>query len=261
MLKLPRLLLAMFSLSLRRELAFRADLLFRVSTAVVDAAAGLLALGLVYTRTQTLGGWTLGETIVLLGTYQIASGLLATFIEPNLAWFGGHVRSGKLDETLLRPVSSLFLASLGSCSPLGLVGVATGAAVLGLGLAELGVAPAASGVAAWLVLLAAAMAVTWASRVLVACVTLWAPGAELDVVYGAVWQFGRYPVSLYRRPLRFVLTWLLPVAFVATFPAAALTRGVRLELLVGGLAVGFGAILLARAVWRRGLRRYTSATS
>lgn len=110
-------------------------------------------------------------------------------------------------------------------------------------------------------MLTAAIAVTWASRVLLATVALWSPGLELDVVYGALWQFGRYPVSIYRQPVRFVLTWLLPVAFVATFPAAALTRGASPGLLLAGLLVGFGAILVVRAVWGAGLRRYTSATS
>lgn len=259
--KLLGLFAAVFSLSLRRELTFRADLLFRVLASAVAAAAGLAALGLVYTRTETLGGWRLGEAIVLLGTYQIASGVLATFIEPNLVWFGNQVTSGKLDEVLLKPVSALFLVSLGSVSPLGLTEVATGALVLGMGLCEAGIAPTAWGVAAWLVLLAVALLVTWASRVLVASVALWAPGASLDVVYGAVWQFGRYPVSLYRQPARFVLTWLLPVAFVATVPAAALTRGASPGLLLGALCVALGAVVVVSAVWGAGLRRYTSATS
>ncbi len=259
--KLLRLLGTVFSLSLRRELAFRADLLFRVLAAGVGAAAGLAALGLVYTRTETLGGWTIGEAIVLLGTYQIASGLLATFIEPNLAWFADQVKSAKLDEVLLKPVSGLFLASLGNSSPLGLAEVATGAVVLGAGLGELGTLPTPWGVGGWLVMLAVALVVTWSSRVLVASLALWAPGAELDVVYGAVWQFGRYPVGIYRQPAQFVLTWVLPVAFIATFPARALTRGASLDLLLAGVVVGAGATVLVRGVWSAGLKRYTSATS
>jgi ABC-2 type transport system permease protein len=224
-------------------------------------AAGLAALGIVYTQTRTLGGWSLGEAIVLLGTYEIVSGLLATFIEPNVAWFGEQVKSGKLDDVLLKPVSSVFLVSLGSCAPLALSQVALGVAVLGLGLHTLGTVPTPWGVAGWLVLLAVGVAITWASRVLLASVALWAPSVALDVVYGALWQFGRYPVSMYRTPVRFVLTYVLPVAFISTVPARALTRGAGPALIAVGLVIGTGAIAIVQIVWKAGLRRYTSATS
>lgn len=117
--RLLQLFAAVFSVSLRRELAFRANLLFQALTTGVGSAAALAALGLVYTRTDTLGGWSLGEAIVLLGTYQIVSGVLATFVEPNVQWFAEQVTSGKFDELLLKPVPSVFLASLGACAPWG----------------------------------------------------------------------------------------------------------------------------------------------
>jgi ABC-2 type transport system permease protein len=258
---LLRLFAAIVSLSLRRELAFRANLLFQLLLTATSIASGLAALALVYTQTRTLGGWTVGEAIVLLGTYQIVSGVLATFIEPNVVWFADQVKSGKLDDLLLKPAPSIFLVSLGSCAPLGLAQVGLGVAVLAAGLRELGAAPAPGRVAAWLLLLTVAIAVTWASRVLLACLALWSPGVDLDVVYGALWQFGRYPVSIYRPALRFALTYVLPVAFIATVPARALTRGVPPPLLLAALAAGAGASALVRLVWRAGLRRYTSATS
>jgi ABC-2 type transport system permease protein len=260
-LRLLRLFGAIFSLSLRSELAFRANLLFQVLMTAMEIAAGLAALGIVYTQTHTLGGWSLGEAIVLLGTYAIVSGLHATFIEPNVVWFGEQVKSGKLDDVLLKPVSSVFLVSLGSCAPLALAQVALGVVVLGLGLHGLGTVPTPWGFAGWLVLLAVGVAITWVSRVLLASLALWAPSVALDVVYGALWQFGRYPVSVYRQPLRFVLTYLLPVAFISTVPAPALTRGATLILVVVGLAVGGGAIALVALVWQAELKRYRSATS
>ncbi len=223
--------------------------------------AGLAALGIVYSQTHTLGGWSLGEVIVLLGTYQIVSGLLATFIEPNVSWFAGQVKSGQLDDILLKPISSLFLVSLGSCAPLELSQVVLGVAVVGLGLINLGTALTLWNAVAWLLLLTPGIAMMWASRVLVASVALWAPAVDLDVVYGALWQFGRYPVSIYQPPIRFILTYVLPVAFISTVPARALSHGTSWSLVCFGVLVGLGAIMVVQAVWKMGLRRYTSAAS
>ncbi len=259
--RLVRIFGATFSISLRRDLAFRANLIFQLLMTATGIASGFAALTIVYSQTQTLGGWTFGETIVLLGTYQIMSGILTTFIEPNVTWFADQVKSGKLDEVLLKPVSSIFLVSLGRCVPLALSQVVVGIVVLSIGLQAFGVVPTQWRIICWLVLLVVGIAVTWASRVLLASLALWSPGFDLDVVYGAVWQFGRYPVSIYPRPVRFVLTWVLPVAFISTFPARALTQGVDAGLIVVGLVTGLTAISIVQIVWNSGLRRYTSATS
>ena len=220
--RLFRIFSASFSLSLRRELSFRTNLLFELLKTATEIAAGILALGVVFGQTQTLGGWSFGETIVLLGTYQILSGILATFIEPNMTWFADQVKSGKLDEVLLKPVSSVFLVSLGSCAPLALSQVIMGIGVILIGLVSLGMSVTLWNIVAWLILSIVGIAITWASRVLVASIALWSPGFDLDVVYGALWQFGRYPVSMYQQPIRFVLTWVLPVAFISTYPAHVL---------------------------------------
>src|SRR5438105_13225984 len=82
--RLLRLFGAIFSLSLRRELAFRANLLFQLLMTIISIVAGLATLQIIYTQTNTLGGWSLGEAIVLLGTFQIMSGFLSAFIEPNI---------------------------------------------------------------------------------------------------------------------------------------------------------------------------------
>jgi ABC-2 type transport system permease protein len=259
--RLARLFAAVFSASLRRELAYRTDLLFRVLTAAIGVGAGLIALRVVYSRTEALAGWSAAEATVLLGTFQIVTGLREAFVEPNVRWFGEAVKQGRLDETLLKPAPSVFLFSLGSCAPLGLAETALGLAVVVLGLNDLGRSPSAWDVLGWLLTLAAAGVVTWASRVLIACAVFWAPDVTLDVLYDALWQFGRYPVGVFHEPLRFGLTYLLPVALVATLPARVLVRGATPLAAVAALAaslIGFAAVL---AVWEAGVRRYTGATS
>ncbi len=124
--RLLKLLLGIVAISIQRELAHRANLLFETLLALFGAAAGLLALRIVYTQAEVLAGWRIEEAIVLLGMYQLVSGLLATFVEPNLAWFAGKVTSGELDDLLLKPVPSLLMASLGGCQPWALLQVMLG---------------------------------------------------------------------------------------------------------------------------------------
>jgi ABC-2 type transport system permease protein len=170
------------------------------------------------------------------------------------------VKSGRFDAILLQPAPSILLASLGSCAPTAMirVGLGVGIAVTGAVQADLVVSP--GGVAAWLVVVAAATVTMWATRVLTASVVFWAFGLNLDVLYDAVWQFGRYPVQIYGSGLRVVLTYVVPVAMIATVPVEAF-RGGALWAVPVAMIVALSTSTAAWLVWQRGLRRYTSATS
>lgn len=250
-----------FSMSLRRSMAHRTNLVFEGLVSVTSAVAGLLVLAVIFAETETLAGWTQGDVVVLLGTYHIASGILWTFIEPNVAWFRNQVTEGKLDDTLLKPVSSLFLMSLGRCAPWGLFQVVVGMVVVVVGGNLVTPPPDVRNGLGWLLLMLVAVVLTWSSRVILACLALWAPGFQPEVLYQAAWQFGRYPVGIYPAAIRGVLTWVIPIAFITSLPAQALTRGVSPWWIIAGLTAAGCSVAIVSQIWTAGLRRYTSATS
>jgi len=83
----------------------------------------------------------------------------------------------------------------------------------------------------------------------------------LTWIFDSVFRMGRYPVGLYPGWLRLVLTWVVPVGFMTTVPAQALAGEVAPGMLWGGVALAIGLLLAASALFRVGLRCYTSASS
>lgn len=260
--KLLRLFAAGFSRSAQAALTFRINLVFDIVLSIIGLLASLATVFIVYARTDSLAGWTEAETYVLIGTFQLLSSLKNAFIDPNLSWFPENgIRKGKLDTFLLQPAPTLYLASLARSSPLALIQFVLGLGVTALGLSNYGQPPAPTAILAWIVTLAAALAVTWAMGVLLACLAFWAPRLQLDVFYGSAWELARYPTDIYRRPLRLVLTYLFPLTLIATIPTTTLLNGPRLLVLAPSIVGVAIACLLAIGCWRLGLRRYTGATS
>ncbi len=80
-------------------------------------------------------------------------------------------------------------------------------------------------------------------------------------VYNLI-RFSRYPMTIYSLPVRIFLTFVLPFAWVAFYPATwflgspGFSRLALLTPLVG-IVVFSGAVL----IWRRGVRRYASTGS
>ncbi|MGI8868153.1 MAG: ABC transporter permease [Mycobacteriales bacterium] len=260
MVRLLRIFGILFSLSLRRHVAFRADLVFALMLTAINLFATLTALAMVFSRTSSLSGWSADQAVTLVGTFQIVSGLREAFVEPSLRWLGKQVQEGEFDALLTQPAPAVFLTSFSSCAPLALTQTVLGAGVVGYGLArQHGMTPAR--IIAWAVLVLCGAVIMWAVRALLAAVVFWALNFDLDIVYDGLWRFAGYPISIYRRPLRLFLTYVIPLAVVSTLPASVATRSASLAAVPVGAGAAVLLCLLTVTVWHLGVARYTSATS
>lgn len=259
--RLARLYGALFSMSLRRQMTFRADLVFELAATLVSLGASLSAVLVLFTRTDRIGGYTATEVVTVLGTFHMITGLRRAAVEPNLRFNSSQVRDGSFDGLLLQPAPTIFLASLGTVAPLALAQSALGLCAVAIAVPNLPNMVDGAEVAGWLVMFVSGAAVMWATRCLNASVVFWKVGLQLDVVYDGVWQVGPYPTNIFAQPVRFMLTYIIPTAFIATFPAAVLTGHLAPIWSVSGPIAVLVFVPLAVFVWQRGLANYSSATS
>jgi ABC-2 type transport system permease protein len=256
-----RLLGTAFSLSLRRALAYRTNLVFDALLALVELSASVATIGIVFHRTGLLAGWSAGQMLTLTGTYALITGLRATFLDPSIGDFSQEIRDGRLDTYLLRPASSVVLATCTRHAPLALVQSILGFGVIILGLRELALVPSPLAVAGWALLTLIGLMIGWATSVGLASLAFWAPRLSLGVLHSTAWETGRYPVDLYGRWLRRLLTFGFPVAAITTWPAQTLTQGPDPGMLIASVLLGSGFATGTLLLWRLGVRRYTGATS
>jgi ABC-2 type transport system permease protein len=82
-----------------------------------------------------------------------------------------------------------------------------------------------------------------------------------DRLGNTIIEIGRFPVTFYHGWVRYVLTTVIPVAFLTTFPAQALLG--RLDIWLAGVAVAVAVLSLGAGVaaWKVALRSFTSASS
>ena len=80
-------------------------------------------------------------------------------------------------------------------------------------------------------------------------------------IYRDVMFMGKFPADVYARPVRWALTFGVPVAVMTTFPAKALLG--RLSPAWGAYAVVLTVVALALSAryWRGSIARYTSSSS
>ena len=251
-----RLLPAFWRLNLAEELQYRANFVASVLGTLFSMATALLTLSLFFHHTTSLGGWDYWEIVVLLGVFNALTGVIEAVLRPGIGQLAGEVRSGELDLVLVKPVDTQGFVSFRRLDLWRL-----GLALAGYALTRLGRMPSVAQLAAFAVALAAAAVVVYAIWVVLMSLAFWFVSVEnIAVLFDAVYEGARYPVSAYPGALRFLFVYLIPIAWTTTIPASALTGRLRPEIALAAALVAGLAFALARALWSAALKRYSGAS-
>lgn len=257
-----RLLSINLRLGVMGELAYRANFAIQLIESGVQLMIALAGVALVFSHTDTLGGWRRPELMAIVGVYLLMGGIVGVIIQPSMQQLIADVLRGTLDFVLIKPKDAQFLVSIREVHIWKGVDMVLGAGVLGFALmrmrAEVGLWEAA----AFAVTLVAGATILYSFLLILTTSAFWFVRVEnLLEIFRSTFEAGRWPVGIYPRWLRATLTLLIPIAFAITVPA---------ESVVGRLNAGslFAQALLAsvmamgsRWFWKRGIRHYTGASA
>lgn len=257
-----RLLSAFYKNALLSELEYRANFVVNVLMSAFWLFWSLIGLQVYFMHTNRIGGWSYDEAMIVVGLFQLANGYMQAFLQPNISEIGNHIRNGTMDFILTKPVNSQFLASMRTVVMWRLIDVLMGAAIVVYALWHMGATVTPGGVALFVLMLAAAAVMLYALWLMLVTTAFWLVRVDniSELIY-AFYEAARYPVSVYRGALQMFLTFIVPIAFITTVPAAALIDRLDAASVLYGLAMAVALFFASAAFWRFALRFYSSASS
>jgi ABC-2 type transport system permease protein len=209
----------------------------------------------------SLAGWSYGDMKVYLGMAFVADALMMTFLGQQ--WhFGGDLKNGALDPFRVRPGPTAFLYFFQRFSPEGLTNLIIASGWLVYALSGVVGSQVSLLHLAWTLPLSVVV-LAWCQVFMMMAynlVELWLTHSDLGhLTWNLFSSMGERPLDVYPSGIQRFLTFVVPVAGLAWYPAA-LVLG-KLDPVVG---IAFPLVLLAFAwivarVFRAGLRRYDSA--
>lgn len=257
-----RLILAYFRVSALGEFAYRANFFFQLLQSLMELGTACAGLTVVFSYTDTLGGWRPDEVLALVGIFFLVGGAIRVVIEPSMESLIESVHDGTLDFTLTKPEDAQFLASIQRAEIWKLTDIGLGAGLLALALVRLGTYIGVREVFAFISALLAGGVIVYSFWLILATLAFWfVRVGNILVIFQSMYEAGRWPVNIYPRWLRFGLTFIVPVAFATTVPARALVGRMSLETLGASYALAGALLVLSRIVWRAGLRHYSGASA
>ncbi len=244
------------------ELQYRINFFVQLAQSLLALAAGLAVLGLVFSRTPALNGWSQPELLAVFGVLLIAGGFIGAIIQPNMERLMRDVRMGTLDFALTKPGDAQVLVSVREYRIWQGVDVLLGLVVLGVAAAQLDAGIGPGDAAAFVAALALGTYMLYCFWLVLTTGAFWVVRMESIVeMFDGIYQTGRWPIGVYPKSLRASLTFVVPIAFAVTVPAEAFTSRLDGTTLAGALGVSVVLGLLTRWFWRVGLRHYAGASA
>lgn len=233
---------------------------------ITDLSIFLLQVAMfsaIFLNIGTLNGWNVYQMIVFIGTFTILDALyMATYFFGVLT-IPEKIRTGGLDQYIVRPVGTLFYVSFENADPGSLLLVVPGAMMVAYGAGRLGIKLTAGAAAGYVFLLLAMYFLMYFLMVIIR--TLAFRFVKIDSfleMEGELVNFSfRIPGIVFKGFWKLIFYVLLPYGLMATIPAQFLTDALdgRYWLLSLTVCAVFGCLCIF--LWRKGLKSYGSASS
>ncbi|WP_344320299.1 ABC transporter permease [Streptomyces macrosporus] len=250
-------------LNLRAQLEYRAEFLLTIAFGIAWQSSVIVFAAVLLQRFPGMGGWSSEDVLLIVGM-RMLSHALYVLVFGRVHSLSFLVQEGLVDAWLLRPMPVYRQAQLSSFPTNGLGDLAVGVTMFAFAVQQ-AEEPWTAGRVAFLVAgVVGGMLVESAVGTAMSCAAFRFP----STFYWSSWveelmaTFGGYPLSILPRAVSGVFTFVLPLAFIAYFPAGVLTGhgsslGVPVWLAALSPLVGLALFVGARLLWNRSLRHYT----
>jgi len=259
-----RIYLRMIRASIQARMEYRGSFFMYIFTVLGFYGAQIAVIGVMLARFKKIGGWSTADIAFLYSLLVMSQGI-ASMTCSGLMEFSQFIRDGSFDRLLLRPLSTLMQMLTMRFEPAGVAHFILGIAAF---FAAQALSPIDWGPVTVLMYVGAVLggsAILASVRIMVAAAaffTVTNAGLQHLAVFSAR-EFLLYPVDIYSRPIRFILTFFFPLAFINFYPAhyflnkdsSALFHPAFIYLT---LPIGILMLALAGFSWAFAVRHYSS---
>lgn len=219
-----------------------------------------LFLLLLLKQANTLAGYTLHQAIFFYLTFNFLD-TFSQFLFREVYRFRQLIVSGDLDLILVKPFNPLFRCLLAGADLMDLIMlIPITTAVIYVGLKYISLNPYHW--LLYLLLILSGVVISAAIHILVLAFSITTIGVDHAImIYRDLTAMAKIPIDLYAQPLRTLITYVIPVGVIMTFPAKALMGLLSPLNIFISLALGLALIIISYRLWLSSLKKYSSASS
>lgn len=258
-LSIPLLFLKQSGMS---QLEYRFEFLTWTIVSVLWIGLTLVIVQLVFGQVNAVAGWTKDQVLLVVAISGIFTSLLWMFVTPSLENLSDNIRTGNFDFYLTKPINSRFLASVSKydVDNITRVCVLIYYILFSLGIWYSGL-PLLS-VTGFFLAFIMGIIIFYNLFFIMITSSFWLIDlSNISDLFDNLMSVGKYPTYIFEGSLKFIFFLIVPVVFVATFPAQFLIGKSDPKILLLGIILVIVSSLFSQWFWNFALKRYSSASS
>lgn len=257
-----RLLAAFAKFSLMSQIEYRINFVAGMLVETGWMLIKLLYVAVIYRAGTNIGILTPDHILLFIGTYILMTGFYMLFYF-NFTSLAEKVREGELDMYLVKPVSLQFLVTLQRLEfSMLLPNLTVGTVLIALGWHRAGLPAGTGAIVGFCFFVVCSMLLTYSLFLIPHLLCFWIVSTRgVSDLTAALWDFNNMPQMVYGKWLQRIGTFVLPVFVVTNFPGLFLMGELTPCMAAWGVAAPILFFFLSRAVWKRAVRNYSSASS
>jgi ABC-2 type transport system permease protein len=262
-----RIYLKLIKISMKAKMQYRADFITGIISIVFINAVSIGSISIVVHRFLNLNGWNVWEMMFLYSMFMIGHSIFSLLFW-HFTSMDDYIVKGTFDQFLIRPLSPLVQLLGREIQYLGFGDVLVALTGLSLAYVKLNLHWDVIQVLYLIVMAISGALIETALFWLIACLSFWT-GRSFSTAW-VLWELTtmvqQYPVDLFGKWFRILVTGLIPIAFMNFYPSIYLLGKTHQYphdtwLLFISPVVAIALLGIASRVWKMGINRYMSTGS
>ena len=252
------LYLSFLKASLKEMLIYRIDCIVGIIAQIVTQLVEIIFIWIVFQNTENLAGWNFKEILLLYGITLISIGISGFCFDALYDIGPKFIREGEFDKFLLRPVHPL-ISILGTSKEF----TSFGYLALGLGmtiimLIELAIPITFSLILKIIFFSIIGTAIIGAINTIFSISSFWTYRSnEIIWSFYKMYTLAQYPIDIYNKFIKILITVILPFAFVAYYPTMSYL-GLNKYMIYLSPIIVIVLWVIAIKLWNIALNKYRS---
>ncbi len=249
--------------SVMAQMEYRFNFLGNLSMEAGYLCVKLSYVVVVFRSGVKINGLSPDEILLFIGTFITLTGVYAGLFMINNFRLRTRIKEGELDIYLTKPVSLQFMATLRQAD-LTIFGVDAVAGLIIIAIAwnrlRIPVTLATLGGFAGFLVFSAVIAYSLFLLPQILSFRFMDTSAIAEIT-DQFWDFNSMPMDIYNRWIQQIGVFVLPIFVITNFPPLFVLNKMLPMYQVWGILLPLVLLMLVRALWKQGLKNYSSASS
>lgn len=256
-----KLILVYIKKSCIRDMEYRVNMVTNVMTDLIFNLLKIALIEIIFVNVESIVGFSKYQIMYIFGISFIVMSIYMTFVFFNHIMMPCKIQSGDLDLLLTKPVSPIFELSFRTFNTAGIGSGIFGAYVLYISAKNLHLVWGGKEIVILLLLILSGFTAYYSLSLFIYTFAFYTikTNGFINIIVD-IGEIMKYPFQLFPKIVQIILSFVVPVFMVATYPAEIMLHQIPMKYTALCILISCIMLAVARGFFQHAIKKYSSAS-